>query len=86
MISKICAKQSLTRKLKHSEAALAIAQRENPRARIILHQLAAALNNPARLSALANLCANASAAQVQIGEVNAAETGDDWPKGKHWSA
>ncbi len=67
-------------------AALAIAQRENPRARIILHQLAAALNNPARLSALASLCANASAVQVQIGEVNAAETGDDWPTGKHWSA
>lgn len=67
-------------------AVLAIAQRENPRAMIILHQLAAVLNNPARLSALARLCANASAVQVQIGEVNAAETGDDWPKGKHWSA
>jgi hypothetical protein len=67
-------------------AALAIAQRENPRARIILHQLAAALNNPARLSALARLCANTSAVQVQIGEVNAAETGNDWPTGKHWSA
>lgn len=66
--------------------ALAIAQRENPRAMIVLHQLAAALNNPARLSALARLCANTSAVQVQIGEVSPAQTGDDWPTGKHWSA
>ena len=67
-------------------AALAIAQRENPCARIILHQLAAALNNPAHLFALARLCANTSAVQVQIGEVSPAQTGDDWPTGKHWSA
>lgn len=67
-------------------AALAIAQREDPRAMIILHQLAAALNNPARLSALASLCANASAVQVQIGEVSPAQTGDDWPTGKYGSA
>lgn len=67
-------------------AALAIEQRENPCARIILHQLAAALNNPARLSALARLCANASAVQVQIGDVSPAQTGDDWPKGKYGSA